>query len=146
MTTKFVLIGYLRKDLYFFDALTGDEDNFSTAAEDAVKQGRAQSAFVLKAEQWATASEIAWDNPDQHHVSAVSERPSSVPPLNPGAGEQESLDKPADVVLTSLRDERAKNAEESPKGPDTGTNPDGTPSKDNPKAEGDAELEALKKK
>jgi hypothetical protein len=126
-----ILFGYLRRDLmYLGNDANHTEDNPWDSEEQvnlAVKQGRAQIAFVVEAEAFASASDVNWANPDTHVVTGRSERPSSVPALNPHHGEQEQLSEEGASPETTIRENIREHSENSPKGPNTGTNPDGTP-------------------
>jgi hypothetical protein len=132
-----VLFGRLRRDTMILLVDAQGELDMEKEAEKAVREGRAQEAFVVEASSYFTASDINWDPEGTNARSA----PASVPPLNPGAGEQETTDQSSAVPATTLQQEREAVAKDSPSGPDTGHNPDLTPTG---KARTDKELQAGK--
>lgn len=125
--TGSIVLSRLRRDVMIL--AVADGESAKAVAEAAVREGRAAEAWVLSFSDYFSESAIAWGNVDTHTVSAV-DKPQSVAPLNPGVGEQESLDEPKDVDLTSPREEQKRAADAQAKAidiPDTGTNSQGEP-------------------
>ena len=131
--TGSLVLGRLRRDLMVLASVEGGASpSAQDIAEQAVKEGRAAETWVISFSDYFSESNVPWGNVDTHSVGVVSpsDKPASVPPLNPDAGEQESLDVPKNVSFTSPREEQAKAvAEQQASGElvDTGTKPDGTP-------------------
>lgn len=133
--SKMILFGTLRRDVMVLGVFDSDDDNDPAAeATKAVEQGRAQTAFTVLAESFASASDVNWGNPDTHTVGRT-EPASSVPALNPATGgeddprhdEQEVLDESDAAPVTSIRENIVLEANAGAKGPNTGANPDSTP-------------------
>lgn len=131
-----ILFGRLRRDTMILNS-GEDASALEKEAEEAVRTGRMQETFLVACSAYFTASAIAWD-PEGNSGEA-----SSVPPLNPGGpeDEQERTDQKGAREMTSIPKEREAIAAESPVGPDTGSNPDLTPTG---AARSQAELEAGK--
>lgn len=119
-----ILFGRLRRDIMLLGTDADGETDLVQIAKDAVSQGRAAEAFIVEASAYFTEASISWDPEGTNLASEVA----SIPPLNPGQGEQESVDDPQPEggfrTVKGNQDERNTTA---PKGVDTGANPDGTP-------------------
>lgn len=88
-STPFVLFGQLRRDVMVLGKFNFEADA-ETAAETAVKEGRAQEAFVVPTLSYFTASGRNWQATD----FGIAHEASRGVPLNPNAGEQEAQDDP----------------------------------------------------
>lgn len=121
--TSHILIGRLRRDVMMLGH--GNAKDLKAEAEAAVKEGRAAETFVIAVEAYFSEADHNWD-PEGTNARS---KPSDVPPLNPGAGEQQSLTT-SDRPFTTPRLEIEKaNQEQADSGVlvDTGSNPDLTP-------------------
>lgn len=86
--TKHLLLGRLRRDTMILGA-SENTDDLKTQGEDAVKQGRAAEVFIIECVGYFSESDQNWGGIDRYQGGTYDTAPASVPPLNPGAGEQE---------------------------------------------------------
>lgn len=130
MTQSFILLGKLRRDVMILET-NDDLDHLQQTGAEAVATGRAQEAFIIPCEAFYLASDHNWsgiDTPAAHIVGLDSSTQS--PPLNPLSGEQppppilQQSNLPGETILGN----KQAISDAGAKGPDTGSNPDLTPS------------------
>lgn len=133
--SKVLLFGYLRRDVMLLGVYdlsdSSDPTDVSTVAQTAVEQGRAQTAWTITVDSFATASDVKWANPDGHTVTGHHETASSVPALNPLNGEQETTDLTRDMSDAVTVKENIANVDQADP-VDTGRNSDQTPTEPKP--------------
>lgn len=85
---RFILFGQLRRDTMILAHGT-DRDELATNAESAVREGRAATAFLVKAEGFFSEAEVDFrPTPSAAPTQYFDEADNRVPLLNPSTGEQ----------------------------------------------------------
>lgn len=99
-----LLLGRLRRDTMVLGTSENAED-LQRQGEDAVKQGRAAEVWIIPCSGYFSESDQNWGGIDRYQGGTRDVPPSSVPALNPGAGEQEPdgiSDRPTVSIASNI--------------------------------------------
>lgn len=120
---KVLALGRLRRDTMILGA--GNAKEMEQLAKAATTEGRAAEVFLISIVGYASEKEHDFSAIDTFTVTGRGQPGGAqTPALNPGAGPQPpSVEEKTQSELepTSIAAQIEKNAQEGPKGPDTGT-------------------------